>query len=59
MLAEEGYLNPKKAKWLRQAIFADGRVDKDEKRLLKELKAEAKQTSPEIEVLYPAAVEYM
>ena len=59
MLAEGGYLNPEKAKWLRQAIFADGRVDDDEKRLLRELKAEAKQTSPEFEALYQAAVEHV
>lgn len=57
MLAEGAYLNPEKAKWLRQAIFADGQVDEEEKRLLRELKAEAKKTSPEFEVLYQTTIE--
>jgi hypothetical protein len=57
MLADGGYLNPEKAKWLHQAIFADGQVDEDEKHLLRELKTEARQISPEFEALYQAAVE--
>ena len=32
--------------WLRKAIFADSKVDDDEKRLLRELKAGAKSTGP-------------
>jgi hypothetical protein len=50
----DGVIAKGEAKWLRKAILADGNavVDDVEKRLLEELKAEAKKTSPEFDELY-------
>ena len=47
----DGEISATEANWLRKAIFADTKVDEDEKRLLKELKAGAKKSSPEFEKL--------
>lgn len=55
MLAD-GSLDAAEAAWLKKAIFADGSVDDDEKRLMKELKAGAKKTSPEFDALYKQCV---
>ena len=41
----DGDISDTEANWLRKAIFADGKVDADEKRLLTELRAAAKKTS--------------
>ena len=40
------------AAWLRQMIFADGKVNEREKKLLRELKGEASRVSPEFQALY-------
>jgi uncharacterized tellurite resistance protein B-like protein len=45
-------INTKEANWLRKMLFADGKIDDNEKRFLKRLKKEAKKTSPEFERLY-------
>lgn len=51
MLAN-GTLSASHAGLLRRWIFADGKVDAGEKRFLQELKAAARQVSPEFEALY-------
>jgi len=51
MLAD-GTISATETTWLRKAILADGKVDEDEKRLLKELKAAARSTSPEFDALF-------
>jgi len=48
----DGDLDADEAAWLRKAVFADGKVDETEKKLLKELKAGAKQVSPEFQKLF-------
>src|SRR5262245_52184164 len=40
----DGDISDTEAAWLRKALYADGKIDDDEKRLLKELKAGAKKT---------------
>ena len=51
MLAD-GVISAAEAKWLRKMIFADGTVDDDEKNLMKTLKHEARDVSPEFQKLY-------
>jgi hypothetical protein len=51
-LLADGTLHAGDAAWLRGWIFADGKVDADEKKLLQELKSGAKQVSREFEALY-------
>lgn len=50
MLAD-GAIDIKEANLLRDIIFADGKVDDDEKAFLKELKAQAKSVSTEFDQL--------
>jgi len=47
----DGKISADEAAWLKQWIFADGKVDDAEKKLLKELKLLADQTCPEFEAL--------
>lgn len=47
----DGKIDAAEAAWLRRMILADGQVDDREKKLLRELKGEAKETSPEFEAL--------
>ncbi|MEZ6141499.1 MAG: TerB family tellurite resistance protein [Zavarzinella sp.] len=49
---EDGAISAEETDWLRKMIFADGRVDEREKKLLRELRGEATQKSPEFEALY-------
>jgi hypothetical protein len=50
----DGVIGKSEANWLRKTIFADenAQIDELEKRLLEELKAEAKETSAEFDELY-------
>ena len=52
----DGTISAEEARWLRQTLFADGKVDENEKNFLRELKREAKKTSPEFEALYAECV---
>lgn len=52
----DGDISAKEANWLRKFLYADGKIDDDEKRFLQDLKASAKQTAPEFEELYKQAV---
>jgi hypothetical protein len=40
------------AKWLRKMIFQDGSIDEDEKKLMEELKAGARDVAPEFQQLF-------
>ena len=46
-----GRIDAEEAAWLRRMLFADGELDDEERKFLHELKGEAKQVSPEFEVL--------
>jgi len=53
----DGAIDPEEATWLRRMIFADGKVDKREKKLIRELKGEATRVCPEFETLYADCLE--
>lgn len=48
----DGRIDAEEADWLRQMVFADGKIDDQERKLLHELKGEAKQLSREFETLF-------
>jgi uncharacterized tellurite resistance protein B-like protein len=48
----DGKISARETAWLRQMLFADGRIDDEERKFLHELKGEAKQISPEFEALF-------
>ena len=47
----DGVVDADEVKRLRKIIFADGKVDENEKQFLQELKKEAKETDPEFDIL--------
>ena len=47
-----GQINAEEAAWLRQMVCANGNIKDEERKLLHELKGEAKQVSPEFETLF-------
>jgi hypothetical protein len=47
-----GRINAEETAWLRRMLFADGKIDDEERKFLRELKGEAKQVSPEFEALF-------
>jgi hypothetical protein len=55
-LLADGVIDDNEARWLRKAIFADGKVDKAEIRLMMDLKSGAKKVSKEFEILYKECV---
>jgi len=48
----DGRIDAEKTAWLRQMLFAHGNMRDEERKFLHELKGEAKQVSPEFEVLF-------
>ncbi len=48
----DGRIDAEEAAWLRRMLFDDGKIDDQERKLLHELKGEAKQLSPEFEALF-------
>ena len=48
----DGKIDAAEARWLRKMLFADGIIDADEKKFLKDLKREANATSPAFDALY-------
>src|SRR5438132_713912 len=52
----DGRISAEEAAWLRQMLFADNRIDDEERKLLHELKGEAKRTRPEFEALFKDAM---
>jgi hypothetical protein len=49
---KDGRIDAKEARWLRDMLFADGKIDPGEKKFLVKIKKGAKSTSPEFEKLY-------
>jgi tellurite resistance protein len=47
-----GRIDAEEAAWLRRMLFADGKIDDEERKLLHELKGEAKLVGREFEVLF-------
>ena len=52
----DGRINAEKAAWLRRMLFADGKIDDEERKFLHELKGEAKHISPDFEVLFAGSM---
>jgi Tellurite resistance protein TerB len=48
----DGRIGAGEAAWLRQMVFADGKIDDEERKFLHELKGEATQVGREFEVLF-------
>lgn len=51
-----GRIGVEEAAWLRQMLFADGRIEDEERKFLHELKGEAKQVSQEFDALFAASM---
>jgi uncharacterized tellurite resistance protein B-like protein len=49
---KDGKIDATEAKWLREMLFADGKIDAGEWDLVQELNKKAKTKSPEFEALY-------
>jgi uncharacterized tellurite resistance protein B-like protein len=47
-----GRIDAEEAAWLRRMLFADGKIDDEERKFLHELKGEARQVSREFHVLF-------
>jgi uncharacterized membrane protein YebE (DUF533 family) len=51
-LLQDGQIGAEAAGWLRQMVFADGKIDDEERKLLHELRGQARQVSREFEALF-------
>ena len=51
-MLSNGPIDAEKAAWLRRMVFADGKIDDQERKFLHELKGEAKDAGCEFEALY-------
>jgi uncharacterized tellurite resistance protein B-like protein len=49
---KDGKIDAAEAGWLRGMLYADGKIDEDEKKFLAKIKKAAKSTSPQFESLY-------
>ena len=47
-----GRIDAEEAAWLRRMLFADGKIDDEERKFLHELKGEAREVSPEFDLLF-------
>jgi uncharacterized tellurite resistance protein B-like protein len=52
----DGQISSKEADWLRKMLFADGKIDDNEKKFLARIKKAATKTSPKFEQLYQECV---
>lgn len=52
----DGEISAKEADWLRKMLFADGKIDENEKKFLTRIKKAATKTSPKFEQLYQECV---
>jgi hypothetical protein len=52
----DGRIDAEKTAWLLRMLFADGKIDDEERKFLHELKGEAKQISPEFEALFAGSM---
>jgi len=50
----DGAINAEETSWLSRMVFADGKVNEREMKLIRELRGEAVRVSPEFEALYAA-----
>jgi len=48
----DGVIDAAEARWLRKMLYADGKIDADEKKFLKSLKSKATKTNPQFDALY-------
>jgi hypothetical protein len=48
---EDGRISAYETAWLRQTLFADGKIDDDDCQLLRQLKWDAREVSPEFDAL--------
>ena len=48
----DGKISNKEANWLRKMLFADGKIDDNEKKFLTRIKKAATKTSPDFDQLY-------
>ena len=51
-ILKDGRIDAEEAAWLRQMLFADRKIDDEERKFLHEVKGEAKQVSREFEQLF-------
>ena len=51
-----GRIDAEEAAWLRRMLFADGKLEDEERKFLHELKGEATHVSPEFESLFEASM---
>jgi uncharacterized tellurite resistance protein B-like protein len=49
---DNGIISTNEAKWLRDMLFADGKIDANEKKFLAKIKKAATKVSPEFDKLY-------
>lgn len=56
VILDGGAITAEKTAWIREFLYADGKVDAAEKHWLRELKKLADRVSPEFEALYNQAV---
>jgi uncharacterized tellurite resistance protein B-like protein len=52
----DGKISAKEANWMRKMLFADGKIDDNEKKFLNRVKKAATKTSPEFDQLYQECV---
>jgi hypothetical protein len=52
LILVDGWISAGETAWLRQVLFADGKIEDEERKFLHELKGEAQQVSPEFEALF-------
>src|SRR5262245_26922679 len=53
---KDGVIDANEARWLRKMLYADKKIDNNEKAFLKKLKRSAKKTSPAFDALYEECV---
>ena len=53
---EDGKIDAEEARWLRQMLYADRKIDENEKKFLTKIKKAATSTSPEFDRLYAQAM---
>ena len=51
-ILSHGRIDAEEAAWLRRMLFADGKIDDEERKFLHELQGEAEQVSRDFEVLF-------
>jgi hypothetical protein len=54
----DGRIDAAEVAWLRESLFADGKVKDEARKLLHELKGEARQVSKEFEVLFEVSMKH-